>query len=221
METEASLRIKEEIRIALAGTLPGRASQEEMMSAYGKGSAAPFEPRSSAVLVALVAGGPGPSLLLIERTAGGPHGSQIAFPGGKREDGDLSLVETALREAREEIGLDPGSVEVLGLLSPVSVYVSRFLVQPIVGFVAEAPALSPNPDEVASIIEVPLAELLRPGNRQKRAVLARGEVRVVPCYVFGEIIVWGATAMILAEFEQVIRRCLLPGELLTRQLNIT
>jgi 8-oxo-dGTP pyrophosphatase MutT (NUDIX family) len=169
--------------------------------------AAPPRPEPSAVLLALVAGGSGgPSLVLVEREAGGPHGGQIAFPGGRREAGDSSMVETALREAREEVGIDPESVDVLGLLSPLAIPVSGFLVQPVVGLVAGTPELKANPGEIASVFEVPLAQLMKPENRQEREVLARGRSLIVPCYVFGEAVVWGATAMMLAEFEAVLRR---------------
>jgi 8-oxo-dGTP pyrophosphatase MutT (NUDIX family) len=204
MDAAASGNIKDRIRAALAAPLPGREAQERMAPADRRGQAVPRGSLPSAVLLAIVAGNRGPSLILIERAAGGVHGGQIAFPGGKREAGDASLAETALREAREEIGLDPASVEVLGLLSPLAITVSRFLVQPVVGFVAEEPALRPNPGEVASIIEVPLAELLRPESRQERAIPVGGDSLLVPCYAFGEALVWGATAMILSEFEAAL-----------------
>jgi 8-oxo-dGTP pyrophosphatase MutT (NUDIX family) len=206
METEGLERISERVRNALAEPLPGRAFQESMLPASRRGQAAPPRLSSSAVLLAIVVGSRGPSLVLIERAAGGPHGGQIAFPGGRQEEGDSSLVDTALREAEEEVGLERGSVEVLGLLSPLTISVSGFLVQPVVGLVATPPAWKPNPGEVASVFEIPLPELLRSENRQEREILARGEAISVPCYVFGELLVWGASAMMLAEFEEVLRR---------------
>jgi 8-oxo-dGTP pyrophosphatase MutT (NUDIX family) len=206
METRELTELGERVRAVLAGPLPGRAFQDTMVPPSRRGQSAPPEPFPSAVLIAIVDGSAGPSLVLVEREAGGPHGGQIAFPGGKKEHSDSSIVETALREAHEEIGLDSGKVEVLGLLSPLTISVSRFLVQPVVGLVAEAPVLKPNPGEIASIFEVPIAELLRPENRQEREILVRGEGLLVPCYVFGEVLVWGATAMMLRELEEVLRR---------------
>ena len=174
-------------------------------------SKAPAELRPSAVLVAITLIESRPSLLLIERTGGGPHGGQIAFPGGKVEEGDSGPVAAALREAEEEIGLDPETVETLGLLSPLTIAVSGFLVQPVLGLVSEAPPLRPNPGEVAAIIELPLAALLDPRNAAERAILVRGERLLVPCYLFGETLVWGATAMILAELKVLLGGLVVPG----------
>jgi 8-oxo-dGTP pyrophosphatase MutT (NUDIX family) len=177
-----------------------------MRPAFRAGQATPRGFRPSAVLVPIVFRGGGPSLILIERAPGGFHGGQIAFPGGAEEEGDGGPVGTALREAREEIGLHPGSVDVLGLLSPLTVIVSRFLIQPVVGLVAERPVFEPSPDEVAGIIEVPLAELAGPGNKREREIDVRGESRTVPCYQFGKTVVWGVTAMMLSELEELLRR---------------
>lgn len=199
--------LAERIRASLERPLPGPLAHDRMRPAR-PGPEGAGEVRPSAVLVPIVEGGGRSFLLLIERAPGGPHGGQIAFPGGKEEKGDDSPVATALREAREEIGLDPASVEVLGLLSPLAVIVSRFLVQPVVGLVAEAPVLRPNPDEVASILEVGLDELLDPASKAEREVIARGEPRRVPCYVFGKTVVWGVTAMMLSELEEVLREAL-------------
>jgi 8-oxo-dGTP pyrophosphatase MutT (NUDIX family) len=192
------------LREALAAPLPGWDFQRLMLPATRVSKAEPREIAASAVLVALA--GEAHSLLLIERSPGGPHGGQIAFPGGRREEGDASLVDTALREAREEIGLDPGAVEVLGLLSPLTIAVSAFLVQPVLGLAASMPKLLPNPAEVRSIIEAPIAELLDPRSKAERELIVRGERLYVPCYLFGGALVWGATAMILSELEELLRR---------------
>ena len=195
-----------ELREALARPLPGRSYQESMLPAARVGQVSPADPRPSAVLVPIVADLGSHAILLIERAAGGPHGGQIAFPGGSEEEGDASAAETALREAREEIGLDRGEVEVLGPLSPLTIEVSGFLVQPVVGFARGVRGLSPSPGEVAAIHRVPLARLLDPSSKTEREIEARGERLLAPCYVFSEVLVWGATAMILAELEEVLRR---------------
>jgi 8-oxo-dGTP pyrophosphatase MutT (NUDIX family) len=197
--------LERRLREALAGGLPGPACHEGMIPASRRTREAPAELLRSAVLVAIAPGKEGPSLLLIERTDFGPHGGQIAFPGGKMEDGDSGPVATALREAQEEIGLDPASVEILGLLSPLSISVSRFQVQPVVGLVSEPPLMRPNPDEVAAIHELPIAMLMDPRSRTEREILVRGESLLAPCYLFGEILVWGATAMIMAELAELLR----------------
>jgi 8-oxo-dGTP pyrophosphatase MutT (NUDIX family) len=161
--------------------------------------------RPSAVLAALLEGAAGPSIILIERAAGGVHGGQIALPGGAEEGGDGGSEGAALREAREEIGLDPEAVEVLGLLSPLAVEVSRYIIQPVVGLVRGSPALSPNAFEVAAILEVGIGALLDPASKSERELFVRGERRRVPCYAFGPAVVWGATAMILSELEALLR----------------
>jgi 8-oxo-dGTP pyrophosphatase MutT (NUDIX family) len=193
MESEGLTVLEERLRAALAGPLPGIAAQRTMIPAAHREREAPDAYRPSAVLVAIAVGREEPSLLLIERSSGGTHGGQIAFPGGRREPGDPDLVATALREAHEEIGLDPASVQALGLLSPLSIEASGYLVQPVLGLVAGRPALRPNPEEVAAS-----------RNRTERRLLVRGEGLLAPCYLFGETLVWGATAMILAELEAVL-----------------
>jgi 8-oxo-dGTP pyrophosphatase MutT (NUDIX family) len=194
------------LRAALAAPLPGPAAHASMLPAHRGALEEPTAYLPSAVLMAIAAGKEGPTLLFIERADAGPHGGQIAFPGGRKEDGDADLVTTALREAHEEIGLDPASVQVLGLLSPLRIPVSGYFVQPVLGLVAEPPSLRANPAEVASIVEVPLALLLDPGNRTSREIRVRGESLTAPCYLFREILVWGATAMILSELTSLLAK---------------
>jgi 8-oxo-dGTP pyrophosphatase MutT (NUDIX family) len=179
-----------------------------MLPAARRGETPSRSPSASSVLIALLGARPEPSLLLIERSAWGAHGGQIAFPGGRQEKVDSGPIDTALREAREEVGLEPREVEVLGLLSPLVVAVSSYLVQPVVGFVAEPPSFAANPDEVSAILELKLEQLTRPESKAEREILVRGERLVVPCYLFGPTIVWGATAMMLREFEEALRRSL-------------
>ncbi len=130
----------------------------------------------------------------------GAHSGQISLPGGRREAGE-SLQTTALREAHEEIGLVPTTVEVIGQLSPLYTPPSNFCIYPFVALSATRPAFQPDPKEVAEIIELPLSLLLNP-------TLCKEEVWHFPNYgerripffdVFGHQ-VWGATAMILSEF---------------------
>lgn len=165
--------------------------------------------RPSAVLLPLHAGPDGaPHLLFTERSrALARHSGEISFPGGRRDAGDPSLWATALREANEEIGLDPARVTQLGELPAVFTVVSNFLIVPQVGLVrgdlAEiAPAL--NPAEVALVIDAPLAALADPAIRHTEEWVRNGQARLVYFYQYGPHRIWGATARILADFMRLL-----------------
>lgn len=118
---------------------------------------------------------------------------------------DLDLMATALRETEEEIGLCPTQVEVLGALSEIYIPPSNFLVQPFVGLTPSRPNFIPDPREVAGVLEVPVADLLLEGAIRKRSITLRTGVRLnVACFELGGKVVWGATAMMLAEFKAVL-----------------
>ncbi len=122
----------------------------------------------------------------------------MAWPGGKQDPQDSSLLHTALRETEEEIGLSPDSVEVLGELRP---FVSKFglLVTPYVGLVSEPQLLRPNPGELDAIFEVPV-DWLQSDPRSDTDVISRhGESHQVPVYHYDGYHIWGLTAMILRE----------------------
>lgn len=124
------------------------------------------------------------------------HSGQVAFPGGRCEPSERQPAETALREAEEEIGLDPATVDILGSLAPIHT-VSGFLVTPIVGLIAWPQALAPDPCEVARIFSIPLAWLGNPANREVRVWPERGHplARRVAFYEpFDGERLWGVTA---------------------------
>jgi 8-oxo-dGTP pyrophosphatase MutT (NUDIX family) len=129
------------------------------------------------------------------------HAGQVSFPGGRTDHGDSGAIETALREAREEIALDRDAVEPLGFIDCLET-VSGFCVTPVVARVAGDAVLVPQPGEVAKIFEVPLAFLLDPGNLRQFEFRARGEVRKVHEYVGVEPRIWGATAAMLVNLMQ-------------------
>lgn len=129
------------------------------------------------------------------------HAGQVSFPGGRTDHADSGAVETALREAREEIALDPGAVEPLGFIDCLET-ISGFCVTPVVARLAGDAMLVPQPDEVAKIFEVPLAFLLDPGNLRQFEFRARGEARKVHEYVGVEPRIWGATAAMLVNLMQ-------------------
>jgi len=128
------------------------------------------------------------------------HSGQISLPGGGWEEGDGSLQGTALREAREEVGIVTEGLEILGSLTPLYVPPSNNLVHPFVAYTPQRPVFHPDPKEVAELLDVPLALLLDLAARREEDWTWRGAPLHVPFYAVGEHKVWGATAIILAEF---------------------
>lgn len=151
--------------------------------------------RAAAVLVPVV-GASDPALILTQRTEHLPsHKGQIAFPGGSI-DRDETPVQAALREAHEEIGLDPGEVEIVGELDTFPTFVSGFVITPVVGYVARLPELRPNPAEVAAVLTVPLADLTDEIRREPGFVHA-GRSYPTEAWVWRGHVIWGVTARIL------------------------
>jgi 8-oxo-dGTP pyrophosphatase MutT (NUDIX family) len=151
----------------------------------------------AAVLMPLFGLSARPGLVFTERRADlRRHAGEISFPGGRPDRPDEPLLECALREAREEIGLDPSRVDVAGALPPVSTVVTGYRVHPFVGLIAEGLSFRPNPREVAAVLLFHLDEL-RAGFGMRR-LIRRGVPIRTPTYVVGEHLVWGATARILA-----------------------
>lgn len=131
------------------------------------------------------------------------HRGQVSLPGGVADTGE-TLEETALREAHEEVGVPPDAVTVLGVLSPVFIPPTSFLLHPVVGFVRERPEYRPNPAEVARILEVPLARLEAAETLRRETRRLREQDYEVPFFDLEGEKVWGATAMVLAEFLEVL-----------------
>jgi 8-oxo-dGTP pyrophosphatase MutT (NUDIX family) len=133
------------------------------------------------------------------------HKGQISLPGGAQENGE-SLCQTALRETQEEVGVAATCVEVIGPLSHLYVPPSNFCIQPFVGYVAQRPDFKVEAVEVAELIEAPLGVLLDPATPRVEDWEIRGGVWPIPFYQFGPHKVWGATAMILAEFVAMLAK---------------
>jgi 8-oxo-dGTP pyrophosphatase MutT (NUDIX family) len=126
------------------------------------------------------------------------HRGEMAFPGGKFEASvDVDLRATALREALEEIGLDPEGVEIVSRLDGIATYATRFTIAPFVGFLDERPELRPNPLEVVRVLEVPLSELMADGVFREEQWDANRPDFVVQFFELEDETVWGATARIL------------------------
>ncbi|PWG61343.1 CoA pyrophosphatase [Sediminicurvatus halobius] len=153
----------------------------------------------AAVLVPLVERSRGLHLILTRRSEHlREHAGQISFPGGRIEPHDRDPVAAALREAEEEIGLGPESVELLGRL-PTYCTGTGFVVEPVVGLVDPTAPLRPEPGEVAEIFEVPLDFVLDTRNHRRHVVHRRGRKYRLWAMPYGEYFIWGATAGMLLE----------------------
>jgi 8-oxo-dGTP pyrophosphatase MutT (NUDIX family) len=165
------------------------------------------EPMHASVLLPIVMREQ-PMVLLTERTQHlSTHSGQIAFPGGKADDGDVDASATALREAQEEVGLDPAFVEVLGLM-PHYVTGSAFIITPVVALIKPGFTLTPNAYEVADVFEVPLAFLMNPAHHQRHSFVWDDTPREwfsMPYQdALKERFIWGATAGILRNFYRLL-----------------
>ena len=134
------------------------------------------------------------------------HTGQVSLPGGRLDHGE-SIEEAALREAHEEVGITPAEVDVLGRLTSLPVYVSGHLLHPVVGFAARRPEFNLASHEVERLIEVPIALLREPERvlwEERTRILPPQGVMNVPYFDVHDIRVWGATAMVLAEFVALV-----------------
>ena len=159
----------------------------------------------AAVLVPLVARGQVPTVLLTRRTDHlHHHPGQISFPGGRVEDADTSPIDTALRETKEEIGLDRRHVELIGTL-PDYLTGTGFRVTPVVGLVTPPFELTLDAFEVAEAFEVPLSHFLDPANHEQHSIVHEGRVRQFHAMPYQGYFIWGATAGIIMSLYRVLR----------------
>lgn len=162
--------------------------------------------RPAAVLVGVGEGPAGPSVLLTKRASGlRHHAGQIAFPGGKIDAGDTDATAAALREAQEEVALDPAGVEVLGLL-PAHETVTGYSVIPVLGRIRDGFSPLPQPGEVEEAFFVPLAHLADPGNYRVERRLWLGQWRAYYTVPWGPYYIWGATARMLRVLAERLER---------------
>ena len=197
-------RVEAALRASLAGTLPGVDAQLPFVpKPHVPGwriDHYPEDARVAAALLLLYPRDHDVAIPLTVRASGlARHAGQISLPGGATDPGE-AIVAAALREASEEIGVDPAAVRVLGELTPVHVIVSGFTLHPIVGVTDARPEFSAAPDEVEAIVEVSVDDL-RDASRIRRGTHVREGVAIeYPYFDLAGHQVWGATAMVLGEF---------------------
>jgi 8-oxo-dGTP pyrophosphatase MutT (NUDIX family) len=200
----------ETLKKALSTDLPGIGSHLIMIPPGRQTEPAPElqdTVKQSAVLVVLFFSGVELNCLLIKRPPTMKfHPGQVAFPGGTAESNDRNLQETALREAQEEIGISPDSVEIVGELSKVYVSVSNFLIHPFVAWAGTEPPVSINAYETEKIIRFPIGRFMMPEHITSKPIQTSNGLLNVPCLLFDDEIIWGATAMILLELIDVLKQ---------------
>jgi 8-oxo-dGTP pyrophosphatase MutT (NUDIX family) len=170
--------------------------EAERLEAHGRTEAA--------VLVPMHGWPDHPGLVFTERRSDlSRHAGEISFPGGRRDGGE-SLLETALREADEEIGLSRDRVEIAGALPPIGTFVTNYKVHPFVGLIDRGLRFEPNPAEVESVLIASLDELT--AAYEKRRLVRRGVPIKTDTYLVGDKLIWGATARILGDLLRHLGR---------------
>jgi 8-oxo-dGTP pyrophosphatase MutT (NUDIX family) len=205
MSTNDSIAsLERSLRERLAGTLPGSEAQLKFAPtprrSGWKPGVFPSDARTAAALLLLYPGTSGISVPLTVRASGlKRHAGQISLPGGAADPGE-TLAQAALREAHEEIGVDPATVRVLGELTPVHVIVSGFTLHPVVGISDVRPVFTPAAYEVEEIVEVSIRDLQDASSIRQGLRAAEGVAIEFPYFDLMGHQVWGATAMVLGEF---------------------
>ncbi|HLP50998.1 MAG TPA: CoA pyrophosphatase [Chitinophagales bacterium] len=207
----------DELRAELSRPLPGETAQYRMAPSYRPRltpqQIAALNPRISGVMLLLYERAGLLNIAFTQRkTYEGVHSGQMSFPGGKKDEEDNDLVQTALRETEEEIGLDRNRIEIIGRLSELYIPPSNFLVYPSVGFVEQVTEFVPQPTEVEKVVEVPVDFFLNQQNinMQTEIKVMGGTIVRVPAYHFNGHVIWGATAIMLSEFTFILENILNP-----------
>lgn len=204
------VRFIEQLKIRLQQPLPGEEAQYLMapISRLQNKFISPeiYNPKKSAVLILLFPQDEVIKTVFIERPVyEGVHSGQVAFPGGKFEETDIELKQTALRETFEEIGIDPNKVNIIGQLTDLYINPSNFLVSPFIGYLNKKPDFIIDPREVQQVITYDLFELNNPCIRSEKEITFSGGFTLkTPYYDIEGLTVWGATAMMISELNALV-----------------
>ena len=206
--------VLKELEVLLGDRLPGMAAQLKMAPEFRKEELLHRDDvqhtKKSAVLLLLNPFSDELSIILTKRSSSlKVHRGQVSLPGGRVDTEDENEIATALRETEEEIGIPINNIEVIGQLSNLFIPPTHFDVMPIVGVLKEKPIYKINPDEVEVVVDVPLSQLLDKKNVKRKVFYksSSGSERTAPYYDVMGLEIWGATAMILSEFEELVRKC--------------
>ncbi|MEQ1787150.1 MAG: CoA pyrophosphatase, partial [Acidimicrobiales bacterium] len=196
----------DDVRRALDASGPARRSERELL---------PEIDRAAAVLAPLYEHDGELHVVLTRRTWElRSHSGEVSFPGGRQDDGDADLWHTALREADEEIALDPASVERIGELDHLATVTSRSFIVPYVGAIDGRPPTKANPQEVSAVLHVPVADLLDPAIfREERWTFPWAEDRPIFFFELPGDTVWGATGAMLRQLLGLVTGTVGRGEL--------
>ena len=197
-----------QLEITITNDLPGEESQQKMRVNYDQSVKLPFSKNNStpaAVLILLYLEDNEIYFFLTKRTDElENHKGQISLPGGTQEKNE-KLIDTALRETQEEIGINKTSISIIGTITPLFVPVTGFMIYPFIGYSLNKLDPKPDPVEVAAIFSVNISDLLNKENRTTEQRNIRGYDVQVPYFKLNDYQVWGATSMILSEFRDLIK----------------
>ena len=197
-----------QLKITINNDLPGEESHQKMRVIYDQSIELPFSKINStqaAVLILLYLADNEIYFFLTKRTDElKHHKGQISLPGGTQE-GNEKLIDTALRETQEEIGINKTSISIIGTITPLFVPVTGFMIYPFIGYSLNKLDPKPDPVEVATIFSVNISDLLNKENRTTEQRNIRGYDVQVPYFKLNDYQVWGATSMILSEFRDLIK----------------
>lgn len=204
------MRIVEDIKARLHVPLPGQDSQDKMAPLGRKELVHLVEKYTPAAVLALIyPKGEEAHMVFIKRSSHikDKHSAQIAFPGGKIEDDDDSIIAGALREAEEEIGVAPSHINILAELTPLKIPVSGFEVFPVLAYTDQEMNFIRQESEVERIIEIAINDLIDPGAFSKMDLDLNSGLTLndVPVFNFNGDIIWGATSMMLNEIIDILK----------------
>ena len=146
------------------------------------------------------------SVLILRPKYNGTHSGQVSLPGGKYEKCDNDFSDTALRETNEELGVDASKINIIGALTKLYIPPSNYIVFPFIGYLNEEPLFIPDKKEVTEIIEFPVSKLMDDGIIKSKQFSVRNNISfTAPYFDINGNVVWGATAMILSEFKEILK----------------